>query len=186
VRNADFTPQPVKLFVGMISPQYSLFEDIKKVLQGMYGPVDMESPVWPWDHTDYYTEEMGRGLQRKFIFFQRLIHPGAIADIKLRTAELERDFLNESGGRRVNLDPGYLDSARVALVSTDDYSHRLYLGGGIYGEVTLIYSGNDYMVLPYSYPDFRSRQYRDLFKRARELYQAEIKKRRLKDDARKQ
>jgi hypothetical protein len=167
----------------MISSQISLFDALKKVLEGMYGPVDMESPVLPWDHTEYYTEEMGSGLQRKFIFFKRLISPGDIADIKLKTTELEGGYLNESGGRGINLDPGYLDSARVALVSTDDYSHRLYLGGGIYGEVTLIYSGNDYMILPYSYPDFRSRKYRDLFKTARKLYQTEIKKRRPKGDA---
>ena len=175
-RGADFTPIPVKLFVGMFSPQGSLFEEIKKVLEGIYGPADMESPVWPWEHTDYYTKEMGSGLKRKFIFFSRLINPGIISDIKLKTVELERDYLNEDGGRRINLDPGYMDSARVALVSTDDYSHRVCLGNGIYGEVTLIYSGNDYKILPYTYLDFRESKYHNMFKNARDLYKAEIKK----------
>lgn len=177
MRETDITIAPVKLFVGMFSPQRHLFDELTGVLEGIYGPADMESPVWPWEHTDYYTDEMGSGLQRKFIFFQRLIHPRAIADIKRRTVGLETDYLNETGGRKINLDPGYLDSARVALVSTDDYSHRLYLGGGIYGEITLIYSGREYQVLPYTYPDFRNREYHDLFKRARSLYQEEMKKR---------
>ena len=176
-RGTGVTPLPVKLFVGMFSPQTFLFEEIKKVLEGVYGPVDMESPVWPWEHTDYYTEEMGSGLKRKFIFFGRLIEPEIISDIKLKTVGLEKEYLNEDGGRRINIDPGYMDSARVALVSTDDYSHRVYIGKGIYGEVALIYSGSDYRILHYTYPDFRKREYHDIFKKARLLYQREFKER---------
>ena len=171
------TPQPVKLFVGMFSPHTSLFEEIQKVLEGVFGPVDMESPEWPWEHTDYYTEEMGGGLKRKFIFFERLIGPESISDIKLKTVELEKEYLNEEGGRRINIDPGYMDSARVALVSTDDYSHRIYIGKGIYGEVILIYSGSDYRIFPYTYPDFRKREYHDIFKKARRMYKTEMKRR---------
>jgi hypothetical protein len=177
VKEKDFTPTPVKLFVGMFSQHTFLFEKIKKVLEGVYGPVDMESPVWPWEHTDYYTEEMGSGLKRKFIFFGRLIEPEIISDIKLKTVGLEKEYLNEDGGRRINIDPGYMDSARVALVSTDDYSHRVYIGKGTYGEVALIYSGSDYRILPYTYPDFRKREYHDIFKKARLLYQREFKER---------
>jgi hypothetical protein len=177
VRESDITPVPVKLFAGMFSPHTLLFEEIRKVLEGVYGPVDMESPVWPWEHTDYYTEEMGRELKRKFFFFRRLINPAFISDIKLQTVQLEKEYLNKDGGRRINIDPGYMDSARVALVSTDDYSHRVYLGKGIYGEVTLIYSGSDYRILPYTYPDFRKRDYHDIFKKARILYQKELKER---------
>ncbi|MBI5675161.1 MAG: DUF4416 family protein [Nitrospirae bacterium] len=48
------------------------------------------------------------------------------------------------------------------------------MGKGIYGEVTLVYSGNDYQILPYTYPDFRFKEYQDLFKKARRLYQSEM------------
>lgn len=162
-------PRPVKLFIGMLSNNPSLFERLKPELEDLFGVCDMEGPVWEWRHTDYYEKEMGEGLKRKFLFFQGLIEPNNIAKIKLKTNELERDYLNEKGGRRINLDPGYLDEARVVLVSTKDYSHRLYLGHGIYGEVTLIYSKDAYHPLPYTYPDFRSEEYRELFMKARNI-----------------
>ncbi|MBI5055844.1 MAG: DUF4416 family protein [Nitrospirae bacterium] len=163
-------PHPVKLFVGMLSQDASLFDQLLEKLRELFGPSDIESSVWQWQHSAYYEKEMGADLKRKFVFFEKLINPQTISGIKLKTIELEKQCLNESGGRGINLDPGYLDSAKIVLVSTKDYSHRLYLGNGIYGEVTLIYSGKSYQVLPYTYPDFRTEEYHDIFKKARELF----------------
>jgi hypothetical protein len=183
-------PLPVKLFIGMFSPDVRLLKELKDKLQNIYGPSDMESPMLKWSHTGYYLKEMGKGLKKQFIFFQKLINPEDIAEIKLKTIELEKQYLYENpplppfdkggmggfvGGRKINIDPGYLDSARIILVSSKDFSHRICLGKGIYGEVTLIYSGNNYQILPYTYPDFRTEKYWDLFKKARALYKAELK-----------
>ena len=188
--NHTATPKPVKLFIGMLSSEISLFDELKGKLKNIFGAIDLESPVCEWNHTDYYLKEMGIGLKRQFIFFQKLINPETIAEIKLKTIELERKYLNEEnptlppfdkggmggfvGGRRINIDPGYLDSARIILVSSKDFSHRIYLGKGIYGEVTLIYSGNNYQILPYTYPDFRTQKYWDIFKKARDMYKKNI------------
>lgn len=163
-------PLPVKLFVGMLSGYTSLFEELKDHLLNVYGDVDFESSILPWEHTSYYEKEMGRGLKRKFIFFDKLINPGTIAEIKLKTIELERLYLNKTGGRKINLDPGYLDASKIVLVSTKDFSHRIYLEKGIYGEVTLFYSGGSYQTLPYTFPDYRTEEYREIFKKAREIY----------------
>jgi hypothetical protein len=168
-------PHPVKLFIGMLSQDAALFDQLKDELMKIFGPVDMESPVWNWEHTDYYSKEMGTGLKRQFVFFKDLTDPGMISDIKLKTIEFEKQFKNEISGRRINLDPGYLDSAKIVLVSTKDFSHRIYLGNGIYGEVTLIYSGKNYQILPFTYPDFRTSEYLDVFREAREKYKQQIK-----------
>ena len=117
---------------------------------------------------------MGSVLKRKFIFFENLINPASISKIKLKTIELESEFLNDDGGRRINLDPGYLDAAKLVLVSTKDFSHRMYLDKGIYGEVTLIYSGKSYQILPYTFPDYRTEEYFDIFKKAREIFKTHI------------
>lgn len=181
-------PKPVKLFVGMLSNEITLFNELKERLKDIFGSIDTESPVWEWGHTDYYSKEMGTDLKREFIFFEKLISPEIISDVKLKTIEFENQYLNPPlsplsnggqrgvGGRRINIDPGYLDSAKVVLVSTKDFSHRIYLGNGIYGEVTLIYSKGDYQILPYTYPDFRTGKYLDIFKKARELYRKKIRK----------
>lgn len=163
-------PTPVKLFVGMLSQDTSLFEQLKEDLCHLYGPVDLASDIWQWEHTRYYEKEMGPGLKRQFIFFSTLIHPGIIADIKLKTDALEKRHLNENSGRMINLDPGYLDAAKLVLATTKDFSHRIYLDKGIYGEVTLLYSGGNYQFLPYTFPDYRTEEYLDIFRRARELY----------------
>lgn len=173
--NVRDNPIPVKVFVGMVSSDAALFEEVGAKLEDTLGPSDMRSPVWSWNHTNYYLKEMGSGLKRQFIFFKRLVNPGIMPDLKLKTIEMENMYINANGGRKINLDPGYLDSARVLLVSSKDFSHRVYIGKGVYGEVTLVYSGNDFQILPYTYPDFRLREYRDLFKEARRLYQTEMK-----------
>jgi hypothetical protein len=154
----------------MLSHDTSIFAEVKQALLNIYGPPDLESPVWQWDHTTYYEKEMGAGLKKQFVFFEKLIHPGDIADIKVKTNQLEQQYLNDTGGRRINLDPGYLDSAKLVLVSTKDFSHRIYIEKGIYGEVTLMYSGKNYQILPYTFPDFRTETYHNIFSKARDMY----------------
>ena len=43
-------------------------DELKEKLQEIFGTVDMQSPVWEWEHTDYYQKELGAGLKRQFIF----------------------------------------------------------------------------------------------------------------------
>jgi len=169
-------PHPVKLFIGMLSRDISLIEQLTDDLCNIFGPFDLSSPVLDWEHTHYYEKEMGAGLKRKFVFFKTLIDPGEIAGIKIKTIGLENRYLNQTGGRKINLDPGYLDAAKIVLASTKDFSHRIYLEKGIYGEVTLMFSGKEYHELPYTFPDYRTREYWDIFKTARELFKTEMKK----------
>ncbi len=169
-------PQQCKLFVGLLTNEVFLFDEIKQELNEIFGQIDLEGPVWPWQHTDYYLKDMGDDLKRKFLFFKNLIRPEDISRIKINTMDIEQRFLRKDGGRRVNIDPGYIDFARVVLVSSKDFSHRLYLGHGIYAEVALSFVKKGYQPLPYTYPDFRSAEYIELFGRARELYSAQIKR----------
>lgn len=175
MKNIEHKPHDVKLFIGMLSQDIDLFDELGKNLREIYGPIDLESPVWSWKHTGYYKEEMGNHLKRKFIFFKNLIDPIEISGIKIQTGKLEKEYLNENAGRSINLDPGYLDSAKLVLVSTKDFSHRIYLDKGIYGEVTLYFSGDDYKVLPYTYPDFKKKKTIALFKKAREVYRKHMR-----------
>jgi hypothetical protein len=164
-------PRKVKLFTGMIAGgQTALFEAVEPELEALFGQIDLVSPVWPWNHTTFYEKELGRGLLRKFVFFKSLIHPQELPAVKLKTTGLERKYLNCEHQRQINLDPGYLNAAKVVLASTKDYSHRLYLGHGIYGEVTLAYSKGAYRPFPYTYPDFRTEEYLTFFEKARGIY----------------
>ncbi|HYB19437.1 MAG TPA: DUF4416 family protein, partial [Thermodesulfobacteriota bacterium] len=76
--------------------------------------------------------------------------------VKLWTNALEGQTLNEQGGRRVNIDPGHLAAAKFILATGKDYSHRIYLGEGIYGDLTLIFQKGTFSPLPWTYPDYAS------------------------------
>lgn len=167
-------PLAVKLFFGMLSPEVALFEICKEQASKRYGPIDYQTPLLPWDKTDYYRDEMGSPIFRTFFFFERLIEPGELATIKVMTNEMEDHFkLSDNAGirRRINIDPGYVTEAKVVLATTKDFSHRIYIGSGIYAEVTLRYSLQErsFMSCDYTYPDYRTKTYLNVFNEAREL-----------------
>lgn len=168
------TPLPVKLFVGMLSPDPLLFDASIGILCKEYGPLDHQSAVLPWSKTNYYRDEIGDGIVRRFVFFKELLDPCELARIKLFTNKIEKDFavhIGDTFRRRINLDPGYVTEAKVVLATTKDYSHRVYIGSNIYAEVTLRYSIKDRQFTPcdYTYLDYRMDEYRTVFNQAREL-----------------
>jgi len=163
---------PVKLFVGMLSSEPALFETCTDILRTEYGPIDCQSEIMPWKFTYYYTREMGSALLRTFIFFESLMDPGKLADVKILTNRVEGRFALKTESdvlRRINLDPGYLTEAKVVLATTKDYSHRIYIGKNIYADVTLLQKGGRFTPLAHTYPDYRTDEYRGLFDKARVL-----------------
>ena len=166
-------PVPVKLFIGMLSPKASLFSACTDELARTYGPLDFESDLFPWNGTAYYREELGMNIIRKFIFFRESRDPAELAAIKRFTIDMESRYSNTRDGvqqRTINIDPGYVTEAKVVLATTKDFAHRIYIGQSIYAEVTLRYSTKERRFIPheFTYPDFRTDTYCDLFKRVRE------------------
>lgn len=159
----------VKLIVGLLSNDVQTLGKAEAALVRIFGPADFESGISDFTHSDYYIKEMGSGLKRKFLSFQRLLSLKDIYKVKLKTNLLEKKFLKD-GRRRVNIDPGYLDHAKVVLFSTKDYTHRIYLDKGIYAEVTLFYKDGSFNAWPWTYPDYKSVTYIDIFNVIRGLY----------------
>jgi hypothetical protein len=166
-------PQPVKVFVGILLALPPTLPELHALLEDQLGPIDTQSHLLEFDYTNYYEPEMGPDLKRMFLGFHRLASPNALVDLKLFTNRVEQTFVI-NGKRTVNIDPGYLTAARVVLASTKDFAHRLYLGRGIYGEVTLIYQKRDFQALPWTYPDYRSEAYRQFFRELRKGYMAQL------------
>ena len=154
-------PAPVKLICGMISAKKDLFDEAAAAMGEAFSPVDVESEEADFDLPDYYYDQMGRGLYRKFVSFAGLVDPGSLVAIKLRTNEIEADFARRYNyvPRPINLDPGYLSPAKLVLATMKDFSHRIYLGQGIYAEVTLLYRGKRWEALEWTFPDYASGRY---------------------------
>ena len=126
-------------------------------LRGQYGPVALESPVYSFDMTDYYTPEMGPGLSKRFICFRDPVEQDGLAAVKLFTNDLEAEFSVDQKGeraRQINLDPGYVTLAKLILASTKDFSHRIYIGHNIYAESTLRFLHNTFHPTDTTFPDY--------------------------------
>ena len=87
-----FKPLEVKLIVGLISNDASLFEKASGILSHRFGKIDMISPLLDFNHSDYYEKEMGKNLKRLFLSFERLIPAARLPKIKLYTNALEMEL----------------------------------------------------------------------------------------------
>jgi hypothetical protein len=157
------------LFVGALYSDQEYYFRACEALRDIFGDIAMESPPSSWDFSDYYKDEMGTPIFRRFVFFREPFSPDELADAKLKTIKLETGFSVE-GKRQINLDPGYLTPAKVVLASTKDYSHRIYLRDGIYAEATLIFKGNRFQPHLHTYTDYKDEKRQRLFLLAREMY----------------
>ena len=162
--------KPVKLFIGMLARDARAFDAAVEYCAGEFGEEQNRSEVLAFDYTGYYTEEMGEDLLRQFVVFRPLIDPAELPAIKLRTNDMEKEFAASGDWdvqRPLNLDPGYVSSSVVVLASAKNHTHRLYLGSGIYGEVTLYFHKGTFTAWPWTYPDYQTGPYVNFFNEMR-------------------
>jgi len=172
------TPKPVMYFAGFLSADTSLFDAAASALAESLGPVGLVSDVFDFDFTSYYEEESGANLKRSFYAFKTLGDPARLASIKLFTNSLEKRFAKDSPlPRPVNIDPGYITQAKLILASAKDFAHRVYLGEGIYAEVTLNWRNGAWRANPWTYPDYQTEAYRNYFAQLRTQLCRELAKR---------
>lgn len=164
------TPRLVTPLVACICGQDERYAAALPELEALFGPRELESPVYPFDKTAYYEPEMGAGLKRRFITFKRLADPAGLVDWKLATNALEQRFAAEDSRRTINLDAGYLTGAKLVLASTKDFAHRIYLRDGIFAEITLAFRGGAWLAHECTFPDFRAPAYHPFLSQARDAH----------------
>jgi hypothetical protein len=171
-------PKRAKLFCGLLSGDLDLLVESRRRLTAQLGKIDLVSDIWPFDATDYYAYEMGEDIKRQFVFFEQLISVERLPEIKLLTNALELRLCDDLAlppeTRPVNIDPGYMTLSKFVLATTKDYSHRLYLQGGVYAEVTLHYEDGRWQPWIWTYPDYAADTYHAFFQQARELYKKQL------------
>ncbi len=163
-----------KLIMGVLSTLPEKKEELRHLLVDEFGPIDYESQEFDFTFTDYYVPEMGSGIKRFFYSFVNLVSPDQLPDIKIRTNELEEKFA-AGGNRKINLDPGLLSLSSLILATTKNNVHRIPLQKGIYGEVTLMYVNREYQTLPWTYADYRTLAFHEIFKEMRTLLKKKFK-----------
>jgi hypothetical protein len=175
------TPPPAKLIVSIIFPmnpdekESNLLESVVCILREKFGEIDFRSEIMPFNYTKYYEKEMGENLHRQFISFSKLVQRDELRDIKLWTNEIENKFKDENGRRRVNIDPGLLGLENLVLASCKNFGQRIYLGKGVFAEVTLIYRKKSFISLPWTFPDYNSLQVKEILMKMRNILYSSVK-----------
>ncbi len=168
-------PKAAKLVMSFLYREEDVLAAVLAAADGKYGPLDFLSEALPFDFTTYYEPEMGKKLKRRLAGFRPLILPEQLPGTKLWANGRENLYLNEKGGRKINIDPGYLSSAKFILATGKDYSHRIYLKDGIYGDLTLMFQKGSFTTLPWTYPDYASSPLIDLITLLRRRYLWQMK-----------
>jgi hypothetical protein len=163
----------VLVLLAAFSQYSSLLDELPPVVLGPYGGVGLAGPRVPFIETNYYAPSMGASLLKQLFVSRDPASVDCLPSLKVRTNEWERRIGERPGfdvPRPINLDPGALDAAKFILASTKDHAHRLYLGEGIFGEITLQYRAKRWQPLPWTYPDFQRADVQAFLLEAREYY----------------
>jgi hypothetical protein len=168
-------PKPAKLVIGVFLRDRHLISPVASDLKEEMGPIDLISAWFPFDLTEYYRQELGAPLFRRMLAFKTLIDQSEIKKIKLITNRIEQKH-SENGKRRVNIDPGYLVHERFVLATGKNFTHRIYIGGGIYADLTLVYRNGGFQTLPWTYPDYARTDMLGFLGRVRDKYSADVAK----------
>jgi hypothetical protein len=171
----EYPHTKVKLVIPILFSSELILAEVEQKLLSFYGKADFQSKPFLFMFTNYYQEEMGETIWRKFIAFETLIAPDSLADIKKTTNQIEIESAI-GNKRKINLDPGYLELGKFVLATTKDQQHRLYIRDGIYEEITLYYRDKGWRHWEeWTYPDYRSEEYKTILTEIREIYKRQLK-----------
>jgi hypothetical protein len=162
--------EPVKWVAGLIAVAHFDPGELTGPLARIIGPAERRFGPWPFSRTEYYRPEMGPGLVRYWLSAAGLGDACDLPRIKRECMALEDRFRRsaaDGGGRRVNIDPGYLTAAKFVLASHKNFAHRLAVGQGVFAELTLCFSRSGVVCHDWTYPDIRSGEYDDALRTIR-------------------
>jgi len=166
---------PVKLCVAVLWSDSAALNSAMDELVERWGEVDFTGPDHPFDATDYYEAEMGRGLKRRLVTFRRLVPPDVIVQGKHICNGIE-DRLAAGKGRRINLDVGYLDHNKIVLASFKAAGQKIYLGDSVWADLVARYREGCYCPFEWTFPDFRDGRYDLELSEIRRAYMDQLRK----------
>ena len=167
-----------KWIMAILSGENILPETLYQALEKTFGPVQYKGPAFPFETTDYYENEFGTHLNRRFIAFEGLDTPEKLVSLKLSAMRLEAEWQRD-GKRWFNLDIGYMDADKVVLASFKRGPCKLYLGDGVYADLLLKYSQGHFDAMPWAFSDFKDGRYQKSLLVIREKLKSEMRKMRI-------
>ncbi len=164
-------PAPALLFLSVLSARMEeIWPELEAMLRQQFGQIRYLTEPFPFDRTAYYDAELGTPIMRRVMGFERLLPQDELAAVKLLTNTWESQLSRPDGTRRCNLDPGLLTLERLVLATGKNFSHRIYLGQGIWADLTLTFQAGDWQVHPWTFPDYAGSPLREHLHELRKIY----------------
>ncbi len=166
-------PPKGRLIVSIIYNSMDALADSLSRLEKQFGRVQCETMEIAYTG-EQYAEEMGEQLQRRLYSFSKEVERDKLPDIKTACAKIEKQFgdiVDDYPFRTVNIDPGIMTPENVIMASHREFNHRVYLGSGVFAELTLVFSRGRFVRLPWTNPDFCQGEAIEFFLRVRESFE---------------
>lgn len=130
---------------------------VRSQLEVLLGPIHSVYQSTYFPMKSYYAKEMGQeSLLKRFLFASNIKQiREKIIPLKNQVYKLEQEYKQPSGGRIFNIDVGYVAMEQVVLATHKPYSHRIYLGESVFGELTYTFEAKHFHVLSWTYPDYQ-------------------------------
>jgi len=167
-------PLPGLLILSVLSARWGeVWPGLLAELEARFGPAGHVSEEFAFDQTPYYDEELGTPIGRRLLAFETLRPLDELAEIKLATNAIESAHA-VGARRRVNLDPGFLTLERLVLATGKNFSHRIYLGRGIWADLTLVWQRGGWTDFPWTFPDYAGQEMKSRLTKLRQLYKTKL------------
>lgn len=124
---------------------------------------------------NYYSSEMGETskLDRFFLVSSKLYDRDILLEGK-KWAINQECKTTENNNRKINWDIGVLSLENIQLATGKNFTHRVFLAENIYSDLTLMFHGESYDVLPWTYSDYASKEIIEFFNHQRRLLQIKL------------
>jgi hypothetical protein len=146
--------EPAQLIAFVLQKGNDWNAGVLDALQKTWGPVRHLGKFQPFDRTDYYAPEMGGGLFRAPLSFERIVPPELIGEEKKRSNALEEALSRTQSSRDVNIDIGYMDLDKAVLPSFKRGPFKIYAGGGLWLDMILTYAKGKFHPTAWAFDDF--------------------------------
>ncbi len=146
-----------KLFCGVLYQNKEQCEQVILELTKRFGEIETIGEEYDFDFTDYYLEEFGPGLKKRFIVFRDLIDRKDLPKFKTITCKIEKRFSKDQK-RTVNIDSSYITQHSVVVASTKEMPHRVYLDKGIFADIQLVLTKKQAYTYRHTFPDYEKKK----------------------------
>ncbi len=161
--------------VGILTGELDLIGSMEELWPEQLAGVRRSFDPFPFVQSGYYEKEMGPGLMRTWVAFHNQVGQDVLVRFKHRAVALEEKLTKPGAGRRINIDPGLVTMHSLLLTTRKHSGHRIYLGDGVFVEMTLIFQHQRFEPFAWTYPDYRLERVIDFFGQLRDDLKKELK-----------